>query len=336
MFAELAIAIIYIVLAFVAAVALGTFFIAQRAARKVAKLRPLKNLPRITARPSQAAFVEEGADLLAYPRKLEALEQRLGERHRAVQEQMQVLDARRTEMAQKPGREELVKKYREDVALLDARAASMRRVLGMVWKTRAILLFRAHLAISARRRPDLGKLPDPTATTLDLRAAQQSFHAAAAAVKFYLDAVRERALLLASVRPDPPLAAEVDAALVAVVDEEQARADQAYTHLAQEMDRLCDHLTWLGDHLGSRATLDGANAEPGIAPESGALLEEVDKALRELSSLARSMDPIVADQTVQNLADDIGKLEENGLEAEAEARAQLEVDRLLKEGATWG
>ncbi len=336
MIPDLLLTLLYVIFAVMAAAGLGTYLLARRAAQKVRSFRVNRSLPRLTARPVRPARVEEGADLLAYPRKLESLEQKLGDRHRAVQEQAMVLDARLVEVQQKPGREELVRKYQQDVALLRSRAASMRRVLAMVWKTRAVLLFRAHLAITARRRPQLGKMPDPSAPNLDLRSAQQTFHAAASAVKFYMDVVKERAAELPQVRPDVPLAAEVDPAIEATILHEQERTAAAYADLVEDMDRLCDHLTWFGDHLASRATLDGGNAEPGISPDSGPLLEEVDKALRELSELSRSMDPMVADDAVANLESDIGKLEESGLEAEAEARAQLEVEKLLKEGDTWG
>ncbi len=335
MIPDLVITFLYVVFALMAAAGLGAYLIARRAAQTVQSIRTNRSLPRISARPTRTKLMEEGADLLAYPRKLEVLEQKLGDRHRAVQDQMQLLDARRAEMQAKVGRDELVKKYQQDVALLDARASSMRRVLAMVWKTRTVLLFRAQLAITARRRPQLGTMPDPASPNLDLRSAQQAFHAAAAAVKFYLDAVRERALELPAQRPDVPLSAEVDDAIRAAVDQEQERTAAAYVGLVEDMDRLCDHLTWLGDHLASKATLDGGNAEPGLAPDSGPLLEEVDKALRELSALSRSMDPMVADSAVANLESDIGRLEESGLEADAEARAQLEVDKLLTEGETW-
>lgn len=327
---------LWLVLALIGSAGVGAFWLAQRAAKKVATLRPIRSRPRITARPAVSEREEEGEDLFAYPRKLEALEQRLGERHRAVQEQMQVLGARTAEMEAKAGREELVRKYRTDFALLDARAGSMRRVLGMVWKTRAVLLFRAHLALSARRRPDLGRMPDPLAANLDLRSAQQSFHAAAAAVKFYMDLLRQRAADLPSARPDLPPSAEADAATRAIVDHEEGRTAHSYVTLMDDMDRLCDNLTWLGDHLASKATLDGADTGPAEAglPDSGPLLEEVDRALKELSGLARSMDPVLADSAVQNLAEDIGRLEEAGLEADAEARAQLEVENLLRETQT--
>ncbi len=330
MLPDLLVTFVWFLIALVAAGGLSAYLIASRAARKVASLRPRRAAPHLTARPPQLVVEEEGADLLAYPRKLEALERRLAERQRAVQDQMQLVGDRGAEMQAKGGRDELVGKYRQDLALLDARAASMRRVLGMVWKTRAVLLFRAHLAISARRRPDLGPMPDPQAPDLDLRSAQQAFHAAAAAVKFYLDVLKQRAEDLPSIRPELPLSAEADVEMHALVDVEQERTAAAYTALMDDMDRLCDNLTWLGDHFASKATLDGADAGPETAsPDSGPLLEAVDRALRDLSGLARSMDPVMADGAVEHLAEDIGRLEEAGLEADAEARAQLEVDRLL-------
>lgn len=337
MIGDIFFSLLWLALFLIGAAGIGAFWLARGAARKFSALGPLRRLQRASRRPAlPERDDQEGSDLLAYPRKLEALEQRLGERHRAVEDQMQLLEARCAEMDAKAGREELARKYRDDLRLLNARAGSMRRVLGMVWKTRAVLLFRAHLALSARRRPDLGRLPDPLAPSLDLRSAQQAFHEAARAVKLYMNLLRERAAELPSTRPDPPSGADADAATRAIVDREEDRTSRAHLTLVDDMDRLCDNLTWLGDHLASRATLDGGDAGAGDSgsPDSGPLLEEVERALQELSGLARSMDPALADSAVHNLAVDIGRLEEAGLEADAEAAARLEVENLLRETQT--
>ena len=59
------------------------------------------------------------------------------------------------------------------------------------------------------------------------------------------------------------------------------------------------------------------------------LLEEVAAAVRGLDDLAGNVDPTVVDSAVHHLAEEITHLEEAGLEADAEAAAHLEVERLL-------
>jgi hypothetical protein len=272
---------------------------------------------------------EEGADLLGYPRRLEDLEGRLVERHRAVQEQLRLLSARREGVRAKGDREDLLKKYEADVAMLDRRAEGMRRVMGLVWKTRAILLFRVHHAVTARRRPSLGKLPEPTGGVTAPAGATASYHAAAAAVLFYRDLVEARAGELAAVVPSPPVSAEVTEAQRREVEAERAQVAAAYAALGARMDRLADNLTYVGDHYAALAVVDTEPEDLAVDGGPAHLLEEVAAAVRGLDELGARVDPAAVDDAVSGLAEDITHLEEAGLEAEAEAAAHLEVERLL-------
>lgn len=272
---------------------------------------------------------EEGADLLGYPRRLEELEGRLVERHRAVQEQLRVLAERRETVRAKGDREELLKKYEADVAMLDRRAEGMRRVMGLVWKTRAILLFRVHHAVTARRRPSLGKLPEPTGRPGALPGATAAYHAAAAAVLFYRDLVHERASDLADVVPAPPISAEITEVQRKEVEAERAHVAAAYAALEARMDRLADNLTYVGDHFAALAVVDTEPEDLAVDGGPAHLLEEVAAAVRGLDELGARVDPAAVDDAVSGLAEDITHLEEAGLEAEAEASAHLEVERLL-------
>lgn len=299
--------------------------------RKVRQLPGVRRVPLIGARPQLPPLPqrEEGADLLAYPRRLAELEDRLVERHRAVQQQLQLLAARRDTIRSKGDREDLTKKYEADVAMLDRRAESMRRVMGLVWKTRAVLLLRVHTAITARRRPVLGKLPDPTTRKGALADATASYHEAAAAVLFYRDHVEDRGREVAGVLPEPPISAEVDDAQRAEVEAEVASAQKAYADLAARMDRLADNLTFVGDHFAALAVIDTEPEDLAVDGGPAHLLEEVAVALRGLDDLGSRVDPSVVDTAVNHLAEEITHLEEAGLEAEAEAAAHLEVERLL-------
>lgn len=302
--------------------------------RVVGLLRGLRGRRRLRSAPVRNPLPplpakEEGADLLAYPHRLEALEVRLVERHRAVQEQLRLLADRRDAVRAKGDRDELIRKYEADLAMLDRRAEGMRRVMGLVWKTRAILLFRVHHAVTARRRPTLGKLPEPTAGKGALPGATAAYRAAASAVNFYRDFVRERAVELGGVAPPPPVSAEVTDAQRDEVGAERAHVAAAYNALAVRMDHLADNLTYVGDHFAALAVVDTEPEDLAVDGGPAHLLEEVATAVRGLDELGARVDPDAADDAMSGLAEEITHLEEAGLEAEAEAAAHLEVERLL-------
>ncbi len=277
------------------------------------------------------------ADLNAYPERLAALELRLIDRHGAVQDQLRVLTERRIDLGAKPDRADLVARYEEDIGHLDRRAASMRRVITLVWRTRAVLLLRVHLAVTGRRRPDLGALPETgvgkrlSREALASAAGQYAF--AAAAIHHYLEEVRERLDGLDAIVPASPAAAEVESAMRAVVDEELARARASHIELLAGMDRLADNLTWLGDHAGTLHVVDDDVVAVAGGPhgESAAhLLAEVDAAIRRLNDLAGAVDHQLASGAMDRLDDDVGRLETQGLEEQAAAAAELEVARLVE------
>lgn len=326
----MALAIVALVI-LLSAAAFGSGYLAGWVGHRFRRMPGVRRVPLLGVRPNLPPLPvgEEGADLLAYPRRLAELQDRLVDRHRAVQQQLQLLAARRDGVRAKGDRDDLARKYDADVVMLDRRAESMRRVMGLVWKTRAVLLLRVHIAITARRRPMLGKLPDPTARKGALHGATASYHAAAAAVLFYRDTVLDRAGDLDDVVPSPPVSAELEDAHLEEIDAERAAALAAYQALAGRMDRLADNLTFVGDHFAALAVVDTEPEDLAVDGGPAQLLEEVAAAVRGLDDLAGRVDPAVVDSAVVNLAEEITHLEEAGLEAEAEAAAHLEVERLL-------
>jgi len=300
------------------------------AAHKVRRMPGVRTLPAIGVPPEP---VVPDDDLFACPRRLEELETRLAERHRAVADQETLLGERRANLAAKGSREDLARNYEQDQVLLGRRGASMRRVLAQVWKTRTILLLRARLAATARRRPDLGRLPDPAAGGADLRQASLRFHDAARRVHAYLARVDEDALRLAEGLPTQPPIEEIDAQVLAAVSAERDGVRQAYADLREDIDRLADNLTWLGDHCASRAVADAAPEPMDQMGGAARLLDEVEAALGAVSQLSRSVDPALANAALANLDEEISGLEKAGMEARAEAEAVLEVDRLLRQAA---
>lgn len=311
------------------------YLLARSGVRAARRMPVIRHVPLIGKNPIPPPNLD--ADLNAYPERLVALESRLVERHDAVQDQLRLLTERRLALGAKPDRADLVSRYEDDIGHLDRRASSMRRVITLVWRTRAILLLRVYLAVTGRRRPNLGNLPEsgPGARLdkLGLARARGQYAEAAASVRFYLDEVRERLDAVPAVVPSPPSAAEVDDALRAAVDEELTRTRDAHADLLARMDRLADNLTWLGDHAGTLSVVDDDVVAPAAGPhgESAAhLLSEVDAAIHKLNELAGAVDHQLAARALDQLDDDVGRLETQGLEEQAAAAAEIEVARLVE------
>jgi hypothetical protein len=319
-------AVFWVVLIVVTAILGLAGFLAISAAGVVRRLPVVRHIPAIGVPPRPRAGAD--ADLFACPERLRELEARLAQRHDAVSEQLVLLRNRRAALAAKPSRADLARNYDADVALLERRAASMRRVLTQVWKTRSILLLRAQLAATARRRPDLGRLPDPDAG--DLHIAARRFHEAADRVKGFLDRVDTDADRLEAVVPARPAAAEADESALEAVATERLLTRAAYGTLHEDVDRLVDNLIWLGDHCAARSMADGSPEPPDETGGAARLLDEVEVALRAVAQLSRSVDPVLAASALANLDEELGGLEKAGMEARAEADAVLEVDRLLR------
>lgn len=305
---------------------IGTVLIGRWAKRRVKEIYTARKKSFPAPKPSHPIPISNDNDLLNYPRRLEQLEEQLGDRIIAIEDQARVMQTRLAELSGKDGRQGLTRKYQDDAQLLARRSEGMRRVLGQVWKTRAVLLLRVHLATTARHKPALD-LP-PTDHSLPPRQASETFHVAAAAIQNYLEEIHLRRKNLKAVLPAPPALATLED-LQEVVQQEYLASDQAYQNLLGQMDQLSDNLTWLGDHFATMAVVvEGSEA----IPEAGAshLFAEVDKALDALDALATSVDSNTLDQAVDHLSQDISRLEIAGQEVSAEADAGLEVDRLLK------
>ncbi len=315
----------------VTAVGAASFF-AFSVVGVVRRLPLVRRIPRIGI-PSAPAPALTDEDLFSCPRRLGELESRLADRYAAVQAQADLLSSRRATLASKPARDDLTRNYDQDVNLLARRGASMRRVLAQVWKTRTILILRAQLAATARRRPELGRLPDPASAGVNLEAASERFHGAANQVRRYLLQVDADARELESATPSRPDFADVDDRILAAVDVEQRSTRNAFGELREDIDRLADNLTWLGDHCAARAVADTAPEPMDQMGGAARLLEEVEAALVAVSQLSRSVDPTLAATALANLDEEISGLEKAGMEAQAEADAVLEVDRLLRQAS---
>lgn len=273
----------------------------------------------------------EGSDLLRYPARLGELSRRLEQSHAAVREQLDRLASHRAGIAGKDDRAELVARYDEDTAILGKRAESMCRVLTLVWRTRATLRMRAHVAITARQRPELQGLPEGEVAVRDLALAAEAYERAAGEVRAFVELVDRRSGQLDAAVPRLPELALTLPEDREQVDQELARARDTYTELRDRMDRLADTLGYLADRCRTRHVV--VDAPAGMDAELGGeqVFEEVNGALLELQDLAELGDRHLADAAMDNLAEDISQLERAGLEAQAEADANLEIARLLEQ-----
>lgn len=269
-------------------------------------------------------------DLQRYPRELEGLEGQLTTSLGALRTQREHLAERQTALASKAGRGELAARYAEDLDLLNRREAGMRRVLGLVWKARALLTLRAHLAESARGRPELPALPAVDDPATDLEAASVQYAGAAAQVRGFLARVERRADAVVGAVPASPGDATVPAEVRDEVEAELRRVTAVYADWRESLDRLADTLSYLSDRSRTRRVVQGSPAQLGDAGGE-ALMNEVERALGQLHELAEAGDRKLADLAVKNLAEDISQLERAGLEAKAEAEAAIEVARLLEQ-----
>ena len=274
----------------------------------------------------------EGEDLLRYPRRLSELEQQLADSHQAAELQENHLTERLASMEEKSGRESLAARYREDLILLQRRIESMKRVLGLVWRTRAILEMRAHLAITARQRPNLDFLPEDQIPTEDLESVAGDYDSAARQVRRFVDSIGVRADELPLTIPGSPIAAEITDTLRGEVAAEKEQILAAYQQLRERMDHLGDTLTYLSDRCRTRRVFEGSAAGFSGADAGGeALINEVESALSELNDLAEVGELHLADSTLEALAEGISQLEQAGLEVQAEADAAMEVAKLLEQ-----
>lgn len=273
----------------------------------------------------------EGDDLLRYPRRLSELEAQLSASFLDVGRQADHLEGRLKGLEGKEGRQDITSRYKQDLALLEQRGRSMRRVLGLVWRTRAILELRAHLAISARQRPQLDDLPGADVDLSSIEAAVEAYEGAARRVRRFVTAIEDRAGELPLVVPGAPQDAEVTDALRREVDAERVRIEETYGTLRERMDHLSDTLVYLADRCRTRSIVEGSPAAIDARDGGGeALINEVNRALAELDDIVEVGELAMADSTLDALAEDINQLERAGLEAQAEADAAMEVARLLE------
>ncbi len=294
---------------------------AWRRRRKLARAQP----PGLVRSPR--AVSNEG--LLRYPRRLEELERQLVAAIAEGNLQMTHLELRATEVGAKEGRGDLATRYTHDVEILKKRVASMRRVLGLVWKTRAVLSLRAHLAVTAQGRPALVGFPDPAHVDRDFDRAARAYDAAAEDVRAFTRSVERRARELVEAIPEIPMGAELPLLAEGEVDRELDAVRKLYAELERRMDNLGDTFAYLADSCRTRKVVTGAPQGIDVEPGGEALVQEVSNALAALHTMSEVGDQHLADAAVENLAEDIGQLEQVGLDAGAEAEAALEVERLL-------
>jgi len=305
-------------LALVASAGAGVMWLTWRASKKLLSGRS-RSEPR--RRP----------DLMRYPHRLRMLEAELESARAAALEQAEHLAEKRADLASKPGRDELVARYEEDERLLHGRAESTERVLGTVWRTRAVLLMRVHLAQAAKQRPELDHLPDPDSVqAAHLGQTAALYSSGAIQVRAFVAVLDERLRTLPDVAPRPSGHARVDDEDRGEVERERAAVSDRLVALRARMDELADSLGYVGDRLRTQHLVEGQRGRLQVTPEAGDLLDQVSQAVDQLDQLAAVGERGLASVAVAALVEDIGDLEQAGLEIDAEAEASREVERLLE------
>jgi hypothetical protein len=293
--------------------------------------------PQIDPKGSRKGLGDEswlrGEDLKTYPRRLLELERSLERVLESARGQRTHLEGKQREMSAKEGRDDLVQRYTEDIDALDARMAAMRRVLGTVWKTRAILHLRVHLAIVARQRPELDHLPQPLDVQAgELESAAAAYTSARVRVRAFLARVGEGLEDLDRVAPPPPLEATLEDEDRRAVEVELTEVRATLTGLASKMDKLSDDLEYLADRFRTQRVVEGAPLELDLDPGANKVLLEVAGALGQLEQLSAVGDKGLAEAAVDSLTEDIQDLERGGgMDLKAEADAHKEVEKLLQQ-----
>lgn len=274
-----------------------------------------------------------GEDLKRYPRRLKELEDQLLGSHREAQRQLQHLGHKAAEMEEK-GRTDLAERYLADQDVLEKRAAATRRVAASVWKTRAILHLRVHLAVAARQRPDLTHLPEPLDVPADeLVHAAENYALSRDEVRQFVAALDAVCGSVSEVVPPKPLSADIAPEDELAVQQEVQEIEKTLAGLRARMDNLGDTLDYLSDRFRTQKVVEGTDLSVDYGPQAAALLAEVSSAVEQLESLSAVGDKGLADAAVDSLSEDIGHLEQAGMEAAAEAEARAEVQRLLEQFA---
>lgn len=315
-----------VILLVMAAVGIGSIFGAWKLVTSIGD----KALPRDGQGAPGATSALEVPDLRRYPERLEALQDALEQSLRAGESQTMHLTAKRNEIAAKPGREEIAQRYAQDLALLETQAQANRRVLATVWKTRAILALRVHLAEAARARPELDHLPQPADVGPgQLDEAARAYTRACREVRDFVQQLDRARSGLHDVVPGPSVHAEVLPAHREEVEQEAAGIQRIFQDLRERMDSLADTLDYLSDRFRTQKVVEGSSGALDLGPGAGQLLQEVSVAVRALDEMSAVGDSGLADVAVDGLASEIANLEKVGMDVDLQADADREVERLL-------
>jgi hypothetical protein len=115
------------------------------------------------------------------------------------------------------------------------------------------------------------------------------------------------------------------------IQEELSRARQTLELIESRMDRLADTVAYLADRCRTREVVEAAPMEISTEGNAVELLGDISEALVALDALSDLADQRLAEDAMDNLSAGITQLEREGLNAQAESEAALEVDRLLEQ-----
>jgi len=274
----------------------------------------------------------EGADLMRYPDQLARLERTLDQSCMEAEDQVVHLRRQRDRLGSKDQGEALSARYEADATQLQHRHAQLQRVLGLVWRTRSILILRVKVAIVARACPRMGELPIlPEEESAEWDGVADAFRAFRVRVRKAMRVIRVAATDLALSLPSAPSRARTEAEANRAISEELARARLTLEIIEKRMDHLADTVAYLADRCRTREVVESAPMEIGTEGNAEELLNDVSEALFALDLLSDLADQRLAEDAMDNLSAGITQLEREGLDAQAESDAAMEVDRLIEQ-----
>jgi len=273
----------------------------------------------------------DGADLMRYPDQLALLERRLERSCLEAEDQVRHLKRQRDRVGAKGAGESLSARYDADAVQLESRQAQLQRVLGLVWRTRSILILRVRVARVARACPrmiDLPEIPEGEANWDDVADSLRVFRRS---VRDSMSAIGIASSDLALSLPSVPSRAQLEGGEQERIREELDRARASLDLIGRRMEQLSDTVAYLADRCRTRGVVEAAPLEISTEGEAEGLLHDVRAALQELDGLSDLVDRRLAEDALDNLAAGVGQLEKEGLDAQAESDAAVEVDRLLEQ-----
>ena len=218
-------------------------------------------------------------------------------------------------------------RYQEDILSLNNRQASMRKLTGVVWRTRAIISYRRHFISTVRAQPKLTLPQNPE----DHGHASKNYRKAATEIRDYLVEIRRARQELTGPLPEKPSHTQVEESLIQDVMRERDAILESYDELIEKMDIFADRLVYLSDWSNTH------NMSSIHAPDMLQLEEGVDQSLREVADalgdihhIAAHAESLLDAPSLASVDEGIKRLERKSQDMKARLDAELELEEFIR------